>query len=135
MMALANMLEHPCIKPERMKGLIEGISIKRSNKDLGRVLAIARLSKEEDMQTWPNKWEEALKVCFPTSWRELAETTGSGIDELLASQSDLVEAHLTSVYGLLSSKPPTIEQLSISGRRLMQDAVLPLRARVSKPSS
>jgi hypothetical protein len=38
MMALANLLEHPAIRPERMSGLIESRAIKRSNKDLGRVL-------------------------------------------------------------------------------------------------
>ena len=36
-MALANLLEHPEIKPDRMSGLFAGLAIKRSNKDFGRV--------------------------------------------------------------------------------------------------
>lgn len=44
MMALANLLEHPVISAQTMSSLFAGRSIKRSNKDLGRVLALARLS-------------------------------------------------------------------------------------------
>jgi glycosyltransferase involved in cell wall biosynthesis len=57
MMALANLLEHPRIKDD----LIEDTNIKRSNKDLGRVLAIARLTPEEMWETWPAAWAKALK--------------------------------------------------------------------------
>ncbi len=131
MMALANMLEHPDIKPERMGGLIEGRGIKRSNKDLGRVLAIAWLTPGEILTSWPALWEEALKSCFPTTWRKLAATAGSGIDRLLGSEEDLQEAYHTCIYGLLSSLPPTIEQLRISGKRLVQDAIQPLQARAT----
>jgi len=134
MIALANLLEHIEIKPERIGGLIEGRSIKRSNKDLGRVLAIARLSPEESIRTWPDKWKEGLEHCFPTAWRQLAELAGSGIVELLNSPSDFEEAHHACFYGLLSSNPPTIEQLRITGRRLIQDAVFPLRDHVDKSS-
>lgn len=48
MMALANLLEHPEIKSERMSGLFAGRAIKRSNKDLGRVLAITTLADLND---------------------------------------------------------------------------------------
>ena len=50
MMALANLLHHPKIGTETMSGLIANRVIKRSNKDLGRVLALARLAeaKQED---------------------------------------------------------------------------------------
>ena len=44
MMALANLLHHPKIGPELIKGTEE----KRSNKDLGRVLALAWLTAERD---------------------------------------------------------------------------------------
>ncbi len=51
MMALANMLEHPKIKSDTMSGLLQGRTIKRSNKDLGRVLAIAYLSTGKDVDS------------------------------------------------------------------------------------
>jgi hypothetical protein len=137
MMALAHMLEHPEIKPERMTGLIEGRSIKRSNKDLGRVLAIARLSPDEERQTWAAKWLDGLTHCFPTVWRELAESAGSGLEQLLDSPEDLEEAHHTCVWGLLSSHRPLrdlLEELIIAGRRLIDDAVRPLRIRAQEGS-
>lgn len=59
MMALANMLEHPEIRPETMSILIAGRENKRSNKDLGRVLAIAHLASirnEDALLKWLEKW-------------------------------------------------------------------------------
>lgn len=126
MMALALLLEHPTIKPEKMSGLIEGRRIKRSNKDLGRVLVIARLSSEETMLSWPAAWEKGLRVCFPSRWRKLARSVGSGLRRLLDSPPDLEQAHHICVYGLLRSQPATVEQLEIAGRRLLQDAVEPV---------
>ena len=123
MMALALLLEHPKIKPETMGGLIEGRKIMRSNKDLGRVLAIARLSSEEAILSWPAAWEKGLQACFPSRWPRLARSVGSGLRRLLDSPPDLEEAHHTCVYGLLRSRPATVEQLEIAGRRLLQDAV------------
>jgi hypothetical protein len=129
MMALANMLEHPSIGPDLMSGMIQGRRIKRSNKDLGRVLAIAYLStgKDEDIMTeWPKMWRKALQNRFPDDWQNLARNTGSGIRQLLQSETDLEESYHTCRYGLLASQPPTMEQLKIAGRRLLQDAVEPL---------
>jgi hypothetical protein len=50
-MALANLLEHPVIGPQTMSTKIGGRTLKRSNKDLGRVLAIARLSENRRWKT------------------------------------------------------------------------------------
>ena len=86
MMALANMLEYPDISPERMSGLIAGRSIKRSNKDLGRVLAIAYLSSmpdEDAMLEWPDFWHSGLQDKFPKNWHEKTTSAGSGIRQLL----------------------------------------------------
>jgi hypothetical protein len=125
MMALANLLEHPNIKPK----LIEGTDIKRSNKDLGRVLAIARLSLDEAWEAWPQLWEKALEHCFPHRWQKLAAVAGAGLRELLASPADLQQAVETCANGLLSGRNVTTEQLNDTGQRLLTFAVVPLEER------
>jgi len=123
MMALANMLEHPGIGPETMSGRIGGREIKRSNKDLGRVLAIAYLAenKEEDaLMTWPYTWFTVLRSVFRSDFRDRAIHAGAGIRTLISPShvEDLEEAHHTCVYGLLASNPPTPDQFKITGERL-----------------
>lgn len=132
MMALANLLEHPDIRPETMTGLIGGREIKRSNKDLGRVLAIARLSigqNEDALLQWPAQWQEALQSRFPNDWRDLARGAGAGLRKLLDNPNDLDEARHTCEFGLLASLPPTANQLRIVGQRLLMDAIVPLEER------
>lgn len=131
LMALANLLEHPEIRPEPMNGLIQGRKIKRSNKDLGRVLAIARLATAHDedaMLGWPEIWRDALKDRFPSDWMALAGRVGDGMRQLLNQPNDLDEARHTCEFGLLASAPPTSEQLRMVGLRLLQDAIEPLEA-------
>jgi hypothetical protein len=123
MMALANLLEHPEIKQDRMSGLFAGRAIKRSNKDLGRVLAIATLADLHDYRPWANSWKKALETCFPKEWRSLALRTGAGLRALLASRTDFEEAHHTCLNGLLSSQPPTLDALRAAGDRVLGDAV------------
>ena len=60
MLALSNLLRNPVIRPERMQTPV-GPGPKRSNKDLGRVLAIARLAGREVVAQWPAAWAEALR--------------------------------------------------------------------------
>lgn len=82
MMALANLLHHPTIGPQTMKGLIGERQIKRSNKDLGRVLALALLAErkmEDTLLTWGPHWADALQTRFPARWQELALQTGNGL--------------------------------------------------------
>jgi hypothetical protein len=131
MMALGNMLEHPSIRPERMSGLIESRRIKRSNKDLGRILALARLSGA-NLENWARDWSEALTACFPDEWKTLAAQAGSGLRALLASPEDLDEAVHTCNNGLLAARPVTVEQLRIELQRLLLDAVEPLERSVSR---
>lgn len=100
MMALANLLEHPTIKPD----LIEGTRDKRSNKDLGRALAIARLSSEADLESWAPRWLAALKDRFPHHWKELALHAGDGLRALLASPQDLQQAAEIANRGLLAGR-------------------------------
>lgn len=126
MMALANLLEHPKIAPKTMSSLIAERAIKRSNKDLGRVLALARLSGPEAVDSWTREWADAMAVCFPDQWKSLAGRAGSGIRELLASPGDLEEATYTCNNGILAQAPVTREQLATEGRRLLLDAIEPL---------
>jgi hypothetical protein len=130
-MAIANLLHHPEIGLETMSGLIGGRRIKRSNKDLGRVLALARLaeSKEEDsLLEWPKLWTAALRSRFPTLWQSLVPHVGSGLRQLLRpeNEADLEEARHTCEYGLLASQAPSLKLLQVTGQRLIQDAIEPL---------
>jgi hypothetical protein len=128
MMALANLLEHPGIKPDRMSGWFAGRAIKRSNKDLGRVLAIATLADLDDYRPWAKLWREALQTCFPGEWRELAQRAGNGMRELLTSEADLEEAHHTCLHGLLASQPPTLPALRAVGDRVLGEGIETLEA-------
>lgn len=123
MMALANLLEHPKIGPERMSGMFAGRAIKRSNKDLGRVLAIANLADLDDYRPWATSWKNALETCFPNEWRVLAHRVGDGLRELLASPTNFEEAHHTCLNGLLASQPPTLDAIRAAGDRMLGDAV------------
>jgi len=130
-MALANLLHHPVIGRDTMSGLIAGRRIKRSNKDLGRVLALARLAEareEDSLQKWPEVWAAALQSRFPKSWRKLVPPVGAGLRQLLRpeNESDLEEAHHTCANGLLVSLSPTLKLLEVTGERLIQDAIEPL---------
>ena len=131
MMALANLLHHPKIGTETMSGLIGGRRIKRSNKDIGRVLALARLAeaKQEDaLLDWSAFWAVALKKCFPSHWRKLIPQVGTGLRQLLRpeNEADLEEARHTCENGLLVSQAPSLKILQGSGQRLLQDAIEPL---------
>ena len=123
MMVLANLMEHPEIGVEVMSALIEERAIKRSNKDLGRVIAIAHLSDDEDIEKWSDIWQTALQTCFPREWQDLAQRTGNGLRELLEKPIDLEEAFFTCKNGLLAHWPINIYQFRITAKRLMQDAI------------
>ena len=130
-MALANLLHHPTIGEQPMSGLIGGRRIKRSNKDLGRVLALAYLAEagqEDTLLGWPHVWAAALQSRFPTIWRSLVPNVGNGLRQLVQpeNEADLDEARHTCEYGLLVSKAPSLKLLEITGKRLLQDAIEPL---------
>jgi hypothetical protein len=126
LMALANLLEHPLIRPDVMSALIEGRSIKRSNKDLGRSVAIARLSGPDEVAEWHADWFRALTTCLPDTFRDVGASTGEGLRELLASPDDLDEAWSTATQGLLASIETSLDQFGFTGQRLLADAVEPL---------
>ena len=122
LMALANLLENPVIST----ATTGGTSLKRSNKDLGRVLAIAQLTGFDDFSPWMATWLPALKHCFPTQWATLAPGLGGGLRELLNSQEDFEQAYVSCVNGLLSSVPTTVTQLRSTANRLLGDVIEPL---------
>jgi hypothetical protein len=126
MMTLPNLLSHPIVRPERMSQPIGGRKIRRSAKDLGRVLAIAQLSTREDVEAWLEPWLAGLKACFPLEWRELARSAGSGLRELLAKEDVLAEALHTCEAGLLRGRGVTLENLAAVGEQVLVDLVEPL---------
>lgn len=126
MMALANLLAHPTIGVERMSERIGGRSLLRSAKDLGRVLALARLASRDEVAAWPGDWANALRRSFPAEYKTLSTIAGSGIRALLAAPDVLDEARHAADIGLLSGYQITIEQFQAIGRQLLVDAIEPL---------
>lgn len=133
MMALANLLHHPAVGQEVMSGHQFGRPIKRSNKDLGRVLALAHLTtvrdranSTEDFEAWPHNMAQALAEKFPRHAADLAARAGNGVRELLASEADLDQALRTCNLGLLASFDIGIAALRATGQRLIAEVIEPL---------
>lgn len=129
MMALANMLHHPKIDPQ----LINGTTTKRSNKDLGRVLALAWLTAEQDkhngtneLGSWAERMSGALRARFASRSKQLAQSAGSGLRELMASDGDRDAALLICNRGLLASMEVSRDAFAATGRRVIQQVVEPL---------
>ena len=132
MMALANLLHHPAIGAEKMAGLIGDRRIKRANKDLGRVLALAYLAEKESesaLESWPAQWLEALRKTFPDESDGLQRNLGTGLEELLSDShgNDLEEAHHTCIAGLLAGYRIRLSALRATGRRLIEEVIRPVR--------
>ena len=132
MMALANLLHHPQLGTETMSGLIAGRRIRRSSKDLGRVLALAYLADREDedsIGSWPASWATALNTTFPDDCQHWLATIGSGLEQMLQSahSEDLEEAHHTCIIGLLARHQLSLEALKSLGRRVMGELIEPAR--------
>lgn len=126
MLALSNLLRNPTIRPDRMLAPT-GPGPRRSNKDLGRVVTLARLAGRTTVGTWPAEWVDALQALHSTSWREVAAGVGDGIRALLASEGDLQEALALSRLGLLAHVPMTPAEFRIAAERFLVDAIEPLR--------
>lgn len=129
MMALANMLSHPEIGTATMSEPIGGRMLRRSAKDLGRVLGLAWLSDPDEIETWPDRWEPALREIFPTECDQLARAAGSGLRALLDDEDVLDEARHALNVGLLAGRNPTNEQLKAIGKQLIGYAIDPLARR------
>ena len=132
MMALANLLHHPQLGTETMSGLIADRRIRRSSKDLGRVLALAFLAERENEETiasWPKCWATALSTTFPDDCGSWLATIGSGLEQMLQSahSEDLEEAHHTCITGLLARDRLSLEAFESLGRRVMGELIEPAR--------
>jgi len=125
MMALANILEHPRIKPETMSGLIENRKIKRSNKDLGRALAIVRLYGDVQLDEWLDLWEDAVRSRISEQLFPLMKNAGDGVRELIGSVEDMEESVFVSNNGLLAFQKVTKTQFEASAKRLLSDVIEP----------
>jgi len=125
MMALSNLLHHPVIGPQRMGEPIAGQLIKRSNKDLGRVVAMAYLRAQQDdeaVATWPDAWRAALQeLAAPEETIDKLQDINSGIYQMRDSELDTDEALHAINHGLLSSRPLTRRQLQIAIDRYLLD--------------
>lgn len=84
------------------------------------------MTPTEVLETWPESWEKALRVCFPGRWRKLVGRVGAGPRALLASPDDLQQAVETCAVSLLSGRNVNAEQLAVVGRRLLTFAIEPL---------
>lgn len=126
MMALANMLHHTAIRPE----LIRGTEHKRSNKDLGRVLALAWLAVRRDsingtqeLDAWAQRMSDALKARFPTRAKELAFSAGLGIRALMKSDADMDQALRICNLGLLASLEVNRDAYKAIGNQFLQRVI------------
>ena len=135
MMALANMLHHPDIAPN----LIAGTQSKRSNKDLGRVLALAYLAAQmdqrnqtEELDLWAQRMAEALKNRFPDRAKHLALSAGAGIRILMNSSGDRDEALTICNRGLLASLEVGREVFDATGRRFIRQVIEPLEEEATR---
>ena len=127
MMALANLLSHRELRHHVMSAPIGGRLVERYAKDLGRVLALARLASREEVEAWAPRWLFALQECFPTRWPELAGSVGAGLRALVDDAAFEEAWHCCNV-GLLANMGVTETQLRVIARQVIGDAIEPVEA-------
>lgn len=127
MMSLCNLLHHPEIGEATMSEKFDGRTVKRANKDIGRVIALALLTDQRDpdaLLDWADHWRDALIEKFPAEATELMARAGSGLRALLASEKDFEESYFVAKAGLLSSQRQIgIEEYRAAGERLIADVI------------
>lgn len=120
MMAMANLLHHPTVRPDTIGATLE----KRSNKDLGRVLALAYLTllKDQDgLGQWSGDWYSAIETMCPEKGPDLAKRLGTGLKVLLDSQLDLEQAVRLCAMSLLRGRDVDAKGLAGIGRRVLAE--------------
>lgn len=121
MMALANLLSHPVIGTATISEPLEpgGPKLLRSAKDLGRVLALARLAEPEELDGWSAEWQAALKNRFKRKAPAVAKDIGAGLEALRKSDLGMEDALHAVQVGLLAGFGVTRTQLdAIAGEVL-----------------
>jgi hypothetical protein len=127
MMALSNLLAHRRIGPEHIGAPIEGRRVLRSAKDLGRVLAIARLAERAETEAWVGPWTDALRGAYDgADVAELGAHAGDGLRALLDDPGAFDDAHFAVDVGLLRGHAVTATQLRAIAEQLLVDAIEPL---------
>jgi hypothetical protein len=125
-MALSLLLPHTEIGTHRMTSPMGSRKILRSAKDLGRAVAIARLSGREDVESWPGFWKAVLRNRFPKTHRDVAADTGKGLRALLGDAAALEESHYSATYqGFLVQDAVTVDGFRGDAERLLVDAIEP----------
>ncbi len=133
MMALANLLSHSAVGSQVMETPIGGRKRLRSAKDLGRVLAIARLVPREQHEKWIDPWLAALRAWFPADWRSLGGRIGDGLRDLLSHEQGLEDAHFTATFTFLAGMGFTKANLSAVAEQLLADVLDPFAEQCRKP--
>lgn len=128
MMALANLLSHPELGTHVMSTPVGDRDIHRSSKDLGRVLALARLESREATERWAPRWRFALETCFPSRWPSLATRLGAGLRALLDDDLRFDEACHCCNIGLLAAMGVAKDELRFTALQLLEDAIAPIEA-------
>jgi hypothetical protein len=126
MMALANLLSHRTLKSHIMSSPVGGRPVQRYAKDLGRVLALARLEASEKLEEeWAQRWLFSLQECFPTRWPQLASTVGDGLKALVA-HTDFEQAWHCCNVGLLAGKGVKEPQLQVIASQVLEYVIKPV---------
>jgi hypothetical protein len=124
MMALADLLHHPSIGEAQMGQLFSGRKIKRANKDLGRVVALAFLADQQDenvLETWGTRWQFALNEMAPDQAAHLLTRAPSGLHALLgvaAGTNTQRFGRCGNADGVLASGPEVASDSSVNPRVL-----------------
>jgi hypothetical protein len=124
MLALANLLAHPSVGTEQMSDTRK----LRSAKDLGRVVALARLAGRDETERWTEEWKTVLNDNYASIAGGLIAALGNGLRELLQRADALQEAWELNTNGLLSGLGVTLEATRADAERLMSDVIEPLQS-------
>jgi hypothetical protein len=129
MMALANLLAHPKVGPERIEfGDLKDML--RSVKDLARVLAIAHLAGRSAVEKWIDPWYTSCVSCYPKDGPSLLVSLSGGLNQVISDTYLVGQAKKANDNGLLANKNVSIQDLKEAGRRLISDVLEPLANRV-----